>query len=154
MPIVHECQWLGCHAVCPARQRFCDKHYQLWKRQWHHSFDNETKHVTDRSYNHNRRDQEANAFYHSKQWTHTRDYVKVRDMMTSGLSGRVLGDHDYIVDHIIPRRLCHNPYDTDNLWLLSRQEHNRNTTVEETLPNNILASMTKQAWSRRLRGKY
>lgn len=154
MPIVHECQWLGCHKVCPAHQRFCDKHYAMWKQQWHNAYDKDTKRIADRQYNNDRRDQEANTFYHSRQWTHTRDYVKARDYMTSGLSGRVLSDHDYIVDHIIPRRLCRNPLDSDNLWLLSRQEHNKKTKIEETLPDSVLVSMTKRDWISRLNAKY
>lgn len=154
MPVVHECNWLGCHRVCPAGHRFCDYHYQLSKQQWHNAYDKDTKRIADRQYNNDRRDQEANAFYHSKRWTHIRDYIKARDYMTSGLSGRVLSDHNYIVDHIIPRRLCHNPLDTDNLWLLSRQEHNKKTKIEETLPDNILVSMTKHDWISRFNAKY
>lgn len=150
MSIVHECNWLGCHKVCPAGHRFCDYHYKLSRQRWKQSVSQHDKHVADRQYNHDRRDQEANAFYHSKNWTHTRDFVKSRDMMTSGLSGRVISDHDYIVDHVVPRRLCRDPYDADNLWLLSRQEHNQKTKVEESLPDNVLVSMTKRDWIRRL----
>lgn len=153
MPLVHECNWLGCHKVVKSGYRYCDYHKQLHDKQWNESRDQSAKRTADLTYNHTRRDQEANAFYHTKAWTKTRDYVKARDMMTSGLSGRVLSDHDFIVDHVVPRRLCNDPYDTSNLWLLSRQEHNRKTKYEEKLPSGVLKKLTKDDWRHRLRNR-
>lgn len=153
MTMVHECNWLGCHQVVPAGQVFCEKHKQLHDKQWNQLRDQEAKHQADANYNSTRRDQEANAFYHSRAWTKTRDYVKARDMMTSGLSGKILSDHDYIVDHIVPRRLCKDPYDSNNLWLLSRFEHNRKTKYEEKLPDKVLVTLTVDDWRHRLKDR-
>ena len=150
MPLVHECNYLGCHRVVPDGRKYCDYHYQLHKRKWQESRSHEDKLKADKLYNHQRRDQEANAFYHSLRWTNVRDFVKSRDMMTSGLSGKVLSDHDYIVDHIVPRRLCRDPYDSVNLWLLSRQEHNRKTKYEQALPDEVLKNLTADDWRHKL----
>lgn len=72
-------------------------------------------------------------------------------MMTSGASGKVLSDHDVIVDHIIPRRLVDDPLDPSNLWCLSRSEHVIKTKVEQDIlvqPNkeNILKHASEQWW--------
>ena len=151
MPLVHECNALGCHVVVPVDHKFCDRHYQQHVKDWQQSKDHNTKLKAAKAYNQKRRDQEANAFYHSSRWTRTRDFVKTRDMMTSGLSGKVLSDHDYIVDHIVPRRLCSDTYDVTNLWLLSRAEHNRKTKYEEVLPDSVLKSLSADDWRRKLK---
>lgn len=150
MPLVHECNHRGCHVVVPADHKFCDRHYQQHVKDWQQSKDHSTKLKADKVYNQTRRDQEANAFYHSSRWTRTRDFVKTRDMMTSGLSGKVLSDHDYIVDHIVSRRLCSDPFDVTNLWLLSRAEHNRKTKYEEALPDSVLKSLSADDWRHKL----
>lgn len=152
MPMVHECQALGCHQVVPDNHHYCDYHYQLHKAKWQATLkkNGQDRKQADRVYNHTRRDQEANRFYHDKTWTTTRNFVKARDMMTSGLSGRVLNDHDVIVDHIIPRRLCSNPLDTNNLWLLSRSEHNRKTDAEEKMTDQQLLHVSRDFWKQKL----
>ena len=73
--------------------------------------------------------------------------------MIDGSTGRALSDHDYIVDHIIPRRYCRDPYDADNLWLLSRRQHNRKTQIEQAIeakPSGInkLRHISKKTWKR------
>lgn len=150
MPLMHECNQLGCHRLVPAGHKFCDEHYKQHQQDWTKSRARSDKLIADRIYNHQRRDEEANAFYHSQQWTRTRDHVKSRDMMISGLSNKPLSDHDYIVDHIVPRRLSKNPYDMNNLWLLSRAEHNRKTKYEEKLPDQVLVELTADDWRHKL----
>lgn len=152
MPLVHECQALGCHKVVSANHHYCDYHYQQHKAKWQATLkkNGRDRKVADKVYNHTRRDQEANSFYHGKTWTTTRNFVKARDYMTSGLSGRVLSDHDVIVDHIVPRRLCQNPLDTSNLWLLSRAEHNRKTEAEEKMSNAQLLHVSRDFWKQKL----
>lgn len=150
MPLVHLCCWRNCNKIIPKNQKYCDYHKSLHDKQWSQHYSKEDKRTADRVYNYTRRDQEANAFYHNKEWTKVRDYVKRRDLMRSGLSGRVLNNHDYIVDHIKPRRLCNNPFDVDNLWLLSRAEHNRKTKYEEVLPDSVLATLTRDDWKHKL----
>lgn len=152
MPVVHECGYSGCHKIVPFRFRYCKEHYRLMSQQYsnkHLSQDSLLKRSSrNHYYNKFKRDKEANAFYHSKGWTNTRDYVKIRDMMISGASGHMLTDHDYICDHVIPRRFCKNPLDDRNLWLLSRAEHNVKTKLEESMTDNQLRTMTKEQWKR------
>lgn len=150
MPMVHECNWLGCHKVVPSNHKFCDYHYKLHRKQWQACQDHGAKLQADKQYNHNRRDEEANAFYHSARWTRVRDFVKARDYMTSGLSGKPLNDHDYIVDHVVPRRLCSDPYNESNLWLLSRAEHNRKTKLEQQMTDDDLCCAHEAFWRKRL----
>lgn len=156
MPLVHECGYSGCHKVIPFRFRYCKQHASIMSQAYRNnkpSTDSKlSKSSRNHYYNQFKRDKEANQFYHSKGWTQTRDYVKVRDMMTSGVSGRMLTDHNYIVDHIVPRRLCDNPLDDRNLWLLSRKEHNTKTKLEETMTDQQLKSMTKTKWKQLIKG--
>lgn len=147
MPMVHECNHLGCHAVIPSTEKFCQRHKQQ-EQQRYSKYNHQLKLQSDKQYNLNRRDQEANAFYHSARWTRTRDYIKQRDYMTDSVDGRVLNDHDYIVDHVVPRRLSDDPYDINNLWLLSRRHHNTKTRYEEQLSDDQLKTMTKTEWRR------
>lgn len=150
MPLVHLCNWNNCNEIIPVGEKYCRKHKKLHNQKWSNQYTKSDKKIADKIYNHTRRDQEANAFYHNKAWTETRDYVKRRDKMISGLSGRMLNDHDFIVDHIVPRRLVKDPLDTNNLWLLSRQEHNRKTKYEEALPDSVLVKLTRDDWKHKL----
>ena len=150
MPLVHLCNWNGCNEIIPVGEKYCQKHKKLHNQKWSNRYTKSDKKIADKVYNHTRRDQEANTFYHQKAWTETRDYVKQRDKMISGLSGRMLNDHNFIVDHIVPRRLVKDPLDTSNLWLLSRQEHNRKTKYEEALPDSVLVKLTRDDWKHKL----
>lgn len=147
MPLLHVCNYRGCNQIIPKNHKYCDYHYRIVKSQPHY-FNRQRKLKADRVYNHERRDQEANRFYHSKSWTITRDAVKQRDMMISGVSGMMLSDHDYIVDHVIKRDLCKDKLDMNNLWLLSREEHNIKTRLEQQMSDNQLRQMTKTDWRR------
>lgn len=129
---VHICGEHLCREVIPVNKRYCAKHEAL------HQFNKPTysnkyeKHKADADYNANKRDREANEFYHLKQWQQVRSYVVSRDMYTSGVTGRVISDHELIVDHLIPRRLCDDPLNVNNLWCLSRTEHNWKTKIEQS----------------------
>lgn len=148
---VHTCQEPLCRKVIPIEDKYCDRHQKL-----HPMYSNvsKTEHKQlYKEYNKYQRDQVADAFYHSTQWTKVRNYVVSRDMYSSGVTGKVLDDKDAIVDHVHPRRLVDNPLDTENLWILSRTEHNIKTRLEESIqekPNgdNILRHMSKETWKR------
>lgn len=154
MPRVHICNEHGCRKVVPLKQRYCEEHAKL-----HQPFQDVTKeerHRYYKSYNANNRDHQANEFYHSKQWTTVRNYVVNRDMYSSAVTGRVLGDHDLIVDHIIRRDICDDPLDTSNLWCLSRSEHAIKTKIEHDMlakPNgkNIIKHMARDRWIKYIR---
>lgn len=153
--LVHECNALGCHAVVLQGYKYCDKHYREHVAKWSASRDQRHKRIYNKRYNQYERDQDRNHFYHSAEWTNVRDYVKLRDFMTSAVSGKVLTDHDYIVDHVIPLRLCDQSQrlDADNLWLLSRSEHNIKTKLERTMNNEQLKQMNKESWHKLLLSK-
>lgn len=119
MAKVHQCGEIRCHRIIPFDQRYCSVHAKLHEHDAYRKVSRRQQLEAYKTYNREHRDQTANAFYHSAQWQRVRDYVVNRDMYASGVSGITLTDHDLIVDHIVPRRLCKDPLDTDNLWCLS-----------------------------------
>ena len=162
----HECWYRGCHELCTPGHDYCSKHEQEHKQaelqrlheyhqtEQYHQYHNEWQRI----YNEEQRDPVANAFYHSTQWTKLRDYVKLRDMMIDGSTGKALSDHDYIVDHIIPRKYCDNPFDESNLWLLSKSQHNRKTLIEQAIAKkpggaNKLRHISRKTWRKWLNEK-
>lgn len=152
MAKVHQCGEIRCHRIIPFDQRYCDVHAKLHAHDAYHNVSRKQRLESYKIYNHEHRDQTANAFYHSKEWQRVRDYVTNRDMYASGVSGITLTDHDLIVDHVVPRRLCKDPLDTDNLWCLSRREHLAKTKMEKHIadkPNgdNILKHLNRQKWA-------
>ncbi|WP_225425379.1 HNH endonuclease [Lacticaseibacillus rhamnosus] len=105
----------------------------------------------------NKRDPEAVAFYHSKQWQAARDYVYARDLATCQVCGNVVTNRK-IVDHIVPRRLCtpEQALDSSNLWTLCYKCHYRKTKLEKLISakkggDNILRHLDKQWWTKVLR---
>lgn len=143
----HECKYPTCHALIDIDQVYC--HYHCTNGRL-------AKRADNQRYNKYQRNQQANAFYHSPQWTKLRNYVVTRDMYISGASGKVLSNKDIIVDHIVRRDICSNPLDAHNLWLLSRNEHNIKTKIELRLmqtKNGIktLRGMNRHDWKRLIR---
>lgn len=152
MAKVHQCGEIRCHRIIPFDQRYCDVHAKLHAHDAYHNVSHKQRLESYKTYNREHRDQTANAFYHSTQWQRVRDYVVNRDMYASGVSGITLTDHDLIVDHVVPRRLCKDPLDTDNLWCLSRREHLAKTKMEKHVaakPNgdNVLKHLNRQKWA-------
>lgn len=152
MAKVHQCGEIRCHRIIPFDQRYCDVHAKLHAHDAYHNVSRKQRLESYKTYNREHRDQVANAFYHSTQWQRVRDYVVNRDMYASGVSGITLTDHDLIVDHVVPRRLCKDPLDTDNLWCLSRREHLAKTKMEKHIaakPNgdNVLKYLNRQKWT-------
>lgn len=151
MPKVHQCSEQRCHKIIPFNHRYCDVHAPLHKT--YSNVSHKDKLQAYKVYNHTQRDEAADAFYHSTQWTNIRNYITNRDMYTSAVSGRVIPDAQLIVDHIVPRRLCDNQLDANNLWCLSRKEHLIKTRIEEQIAkkhngDNILKHMSTKTWTR------
>lgn len=149
MARVHVCAEALCREVIPINKKYCETHQRL--HPMYANVSKVEKNELNKTYNLYERDEEANQFYHSVKWTRVRKYVVSRDMYSSGVSGKVLDDKDAIVDHIHPRRLVDNPLDTNNLWILSRKEHNIKTKLEESIAqklngDNILKHMAKETW--------
>ena len=144
--LVYRCEQKGCKKIAEKGSRYCAKHQLEHNRK---AFSNRTraeKLASYKKYNETKRDKEADMFYHSQSWTQVRNYVANRDMYISGVSGRVISDHNLIVDHIIPRRLVSDKLDTKNLWCLSRKEHLIKTKIEESLTDNQLSHVSRQWW--------
>lgn len=109
-------------------------------------------------YNHTTRDPEANAFYHSTQWQHIRNYVYARDMGMCQVCGNAVTDRK-IVDHIHPLKVALNEkLDKDNLWTLCYRCHNIKTQLEESIKsqpngNNKLAHISRTWWVKAIKEK-
>lgn len=147
---VHVCNQRGCRKIIPIKERYCVTHAKL--HQPYQGVTKEERHRYYREYNQHTRDQQANDFYHSKQWTKVRNYVVNRDIYTSAITGKVIPDGDLIVDHIVRRDVYKgDPLDTDNLWCLSRSEHAIKTRLEESIMKqpkgtNKLKHINREWW--------
>lgn len=165
--LYHECGEPLCHVIIPINERYCPEHKQQHDQAWQAKKNEyrrsklgqviqaqKTKH-----YDQTERDQQAIAFYHSRQWERVRDYVYARDGATCQSCGNVIQDRK-IIDHIIPRRLCSSKeaLDSSNLWCLCPKCHYRKTKLEqiiakETNGDIILAHLNRDWWTKVLREK-
>ena len=138
---VSHCNERGCRELVKQGERYCPEHAKL--HQWSGG-SQQVKKDGYRDYNRNRRDQEANDFYHSKQWKTVRDYAIARDMYTDQVTNEV--SDELIVDHIIPSRLLSSveQLDTINLWSLSRGTHTIKTRLEPHSPDNQMKHCSKE----------
>lgn len=163
---VHQCDELRCHKIIPFKYRYCHEHWLMHRKQWlkHRSQAQPTQEWLDarhryyKYYNQYKRNEVADAFYQSPRWRRVRSYVQARDEYRSGVTGKVITDHDLIVDHIIPRRLCHHPLDARNLWCLSRGEHAIKTKIEQSIaeqPNGDkkLQHLSREWWQKVIKEK-
>ncbi|MHA6973958.1 HNH endonuclease [Levilactobacillus brevis] len=147
---VSHCNERGCRELVKQGERYCSKHKAL--HQWTSGNNQQTKDYY-RWYNRVTRDQEANDFYHSKQWKTVRDFVVARDMYTDQVTNEV--SDELIVDHIIPRRLlsAEQQLDTVNLWSLSRGTHTIKTRMEQHMTDNQLKHCSREWWNKVLKEK-
>lgn len=147
---VSHCNQKFCRRLVPQGERYCSKHKAL--HQWSGGSKKVTKDYYKR-YNEVTRDQEANDFYHSKQWKTVRDYTVARDMYTDQVTGRV--SDELICDHIVPRRLLskEEQLNTDNLWSLSRGTHTIKTRMEQHMTDNQLKHVSREWWKKVLKEK-
>lgn len=126
------CSHIGCHTKLPIGTTYCDKHKAL------HNTTNVSTRINQRIYNQEQRNQEANTFYHSKQWTKMREYVYTRDMGMCQITNQpILNDGRFITDHVHPLSIAPDEkLDSNNLWLLSTEAHNVKTMIEQQLLNS------------------
>lgn len=128
---VHFCEQPRCHKIIPFDQQYCSVHAPL--HQKFRNINHKQRLKMYKKYNAEKRDPIANAFYQSKEWKSIRHSVMVRNYHSSAITGMVIPDKELIVDHVVPRRLCKNPLDVNNLWCLSRGEHTIKTRIEESI---------------------
>lgn len=107
-------------------------------------------------YNRHVRSKEVDAFYHSAQWQHMRDYIYSRDMAMCQVCGQALDDRK-IVDHIHPLKVAPNEkLDSDNLWTLCYRCHNIKTDLEQSIksqPNGVnkLKHISRDWWKKAIK---
>ena len=168
---VHRCNWVGCRELVPYDQKFCGLHETANQRQYEHyqqELSNSLKgtmrqrHLDQQAqakYDAETRDQDSVSFYHSRRWVRLSKYVKVKQGYISEVSGQVLNDNDTQVDHIIKRSLLPKEqwYDQDNLWLISRREHQLKTAIEAKMvrdgKSNVLTHLGKEWWKKVIQEK-
>ena len=168
---VHRCNWVGCRELIPQGSKFCELHEVSNKRQYEHyqqELSNSLKgtmrqrHLDQQAqakYDAETRDQDSVSFYHSRRWVRLSKYVKVKQGYISEVSGQVLNDNDTQVDHLIKRSLLPKEqwYDQDNLWLISRREHQLKTAIEAKMvrdgKSNVLTHLDKEWWKKVISSK-
>lgn len=139
---VHECSQPLCRKIIPISQRYCPVHQAQHEAEWQakkeayrkSKLGQAIKVEKAKQYDINKRDEQATAFYHSKQWQTIRDAVYARDGATCQVCGNIVQDRK-IVDHIVPRRLCtpEQALDSSNLWTLCYKCHFRKTKLEQII---------------------
>lgn len=144
---IHNCAHQLCRNKIPLNKKYCQQHISDGKSSYNKEY--------FKNYNANVRDQEANLFYHSSQWTKARNYVVARDLNICQLCGDTLEDRK-IIDHVHPLKVSPDEkLDVDNLWCLCYRDHQIKTMIEEqTLakPNGVnkLKHMSKDWYKKQI----
>lgn len=148
-------------------KEFCGTHYQLHLSEWketrakNQAIFNQSKRgqalhrEQQKQYNATTRQELHGGFYDGKRWRVLSKNFKVTHGYTDSVFGKVYGDRELIVDHIVPRRLLEGEamYDPDNLWLLDWGTHNRKTAIEKRIDDEHLKHMTREEWIEILKRK-
>ena len=165
---VHRCNWIWCMELGPQWSKFCPLHEVANQRQREHyqqelsqslKGTRRERHMSQQAqakYDMETRDQDATSFYHSRRWVKLSKYVKVKQGYISEVSGQVLNDNDCQVDHIIKRSLLSKEqwYDKDNLWLISRREHQLKTAIEAKMVRDGKSNVLTDRKSTRLNSSH
>lgn len=109
----------------------------------------------NKEYDNTRRKELHEGFYQTKQWKKVSEYVKSRDNYTDAIEHKLWDKGDLIVDHIIPRRLLDKDkqLDTENLWSLTKPQHNKKTAIEKKLKPEQLKKVGRDWWKKVLKNK-
>ena len=165
----HRCNYLNCRTLVPMDTKFCPIHTQQNKSDRDKYLTNYQQGIkgslkeqhdnkqAQQRYDNTTRDTQATEFYHSTRWTKTANNVRVRDSYMSAISGKILNRNDTQVDHVIKRELLPREqwYNSNNLWLLSRKEHQLKSAIESKMMRDnkqiVLKHLTKEWWTKVLR---
>lgn len=156
---LHRCYEQGCRKLVPLNHRWCDQHYQLHHEayvQHQEEASQDERHQarkkkSDQHYDSEIRDHERTTFYHSPQWVKVSSYIKQRDLYCDSVTGEIVPDGQLLVDHIVPMRLCptlQDKLDPDNLWCLSRRNHNIKTKIEQNMDDVKLRHLDRNWWTK------
>lgn len=164
---LHRCANIGCRELIPLKHSYCQAHYNdrldnyMAQRAKNKARASQTLRgkrdlaEQNRKYDQTRRKELHDGFYQSKQWTRIAEYVKQRDSYIDAIEGKTWDKGDLIADHIIPRRLLPGveQYNTDNLWLLTKAQHNLKTSIEKKLSDQQLKHVGRDWWKKILQNK-
>lgn len=151
---VKYCNHRGCTELVPAKERYCEAHkpkFDVKKVVGDERQQAVYKRLSQKEYNENKRDQDANKFYNSTSWKQVRNYVVARDFNICQVCGNVATDRK-IVDHIHRLKSSNDErLDTNNLWTLCYRCHDIKTRLEREIEQrsdgeNVLKNATKDWW--------
>lgn len=164
---LHRCANVGCRELIPLKHNYCQKHYdeRLGNYINQRAESKAKASLTlrgqrnqaeqNREYDQTRRKELHNGFYQDKRWSKVSEYVKARDGYVDAIEGKAWDKGNLIADHIIPRRLLSGmeQYNTDNLWLLTKSQHNKKTAIENKLSDQQLKNVGRDWWKKVLKNK-
>ena len=159
---MRHCKYNGCRKLVAFSESYCHDHElvianenkekeleQQQLREMSQGYQQAERHT--RYANSTRAEELGHDFYQSIAWRKLSARIKVRDLYIDAVDNRVHGNNGLIVDHIIPRRSAPElSMNESNLWLLSREHHNRKTAQERLMTDEELRHMTKEDWIKRL----
>lgn len=152
---VSHCNQIGCRELVKQGERYCSKHKAL--HQW--TIDNSKRVKRDeyRNYNMNRRNEQANNFYHSREWQAVRKQVLIANFYSDSVTGLpAVNGERLIVDHIIPLKLLDSKEEKlnpDNLWVLSQHVHSIKSAMEKKMTDVQLKHVSRKWWNKVLKEK-
>lgn len=153
----HRCNAQGCREL--VSEKYCAKHKRANDLMYAEQSD-KVRTLRDkaktREYDNTRRQEMHDGFYNTSQWRKVSAYVKQRDGYRDGVDGKLWDVGELIVDHVVPRRLMSNRaemLDADNLWLLSKSQHQHKTNVERRLSDVKVRHVDKEWWVKILKEK-
>lgn len=123
---VKVCRKPECHNTIPFEQDnpYCNAHATLYRPRDYHTtkWQRRSKYT---NYNRYKRDKEANAFYHTKQWSSLSMQLKRQAYFTCQCCGHTYDKPGYLItDHVIPRRVDkRRQLDVHNLWVICKRCH-------------------------------
>ncbi|UYL94103.1 HNH endonuclease [Geobacillus phage vB_GthS_PK5.1] len=118
------CNKIGCTNL--TRDRYCDQHKHLAEQR-------QRDKQRDKHYDKYKRNQQARAFYHSREWERTRLAVLARDnfLCQECLKNKRI-TRAVIADHIVPLLVAWDKrLDMSNLQSLCQSCHNRKTAEDK-----------------------
>ncbi|MCH3989866.1 MAG: HNH endonuclease [Lactobacillus sp.] len=125
-----QCRYPTCTKLVSRSQAnpFCKDHAQYWQPPKSSPY----RKTDYKMYNRFKRDKQADAFYHSKQWKRLSEKLRRKSIWTCQCCGRTRDRVSFlVVDHIVPLKVDPSRrLDEKNLWVLCKQCHFWKTQLE------------------------
>lgn len=145
-----KCRYPTCSKLIPYDQEipYCSDH----RKYYHQRTVNKYRKTNYQEYNRTKRDKEANAFYHSKEWKRLSERLRRQSLWTCQCCNRTRDGKSFlVVDHIIPLKVDQNRrLDPQNLWVLCKECHFWKTKLEQKIyGESIVMNLdTSKKWTR------